>query len=183
VKQILAFSRKETGLRRESVDFGEVLREALRFMRATTPASIRIKETIAPTPSLQADPGQLQQVIVNLITNAAQSIDGAMGTINVRLVPMSDGAQLCLSVSDTGCGMDEATKARIFEPFFTTRGVGKGTGLGLALVHGIIKDHGGCVDVESSPGQGTRFDVILPLSRAAPPGSPPLEAAGRVVQG
>jgi PAS domain S-box-containing protein len=167
VEQILSFSRKDGGQRRENVDLGEVLREALCLMRATVPTSIRIDEAILPTPALDADPGQLQQVIVNLITNAAHAVGEAMGTIGVRLAPMSDSVHLCLSVSDTGCGMDEATMARIFEPFFTTREVGKGTGLGLAVVHGIIKSHGGRIEVESVIGKGTRFDVILPMPAAA----------------
>jgi PAS domain S-box-containing protein len=167
VKQILAFSRKEDEKRREDVDLAKVLHDALGLLRATVPASIRIEETIAPTSPLNADPAQLQQVIVNLVTNAAQAIGETMGTIIVSLRPQADGAHLCLSVADSGCGMDEATKARIFEPFFTTKAVGKGTGLGLAVVHGIIKDHGGRIEVESAPGHGTRFDVILPIQRTA----------------
>jgi PAS domain S-box-containing protein len=167
VNQILAFSRKEGELRRDSVDLGQVLHNALGVMRGTFPAGIRVEEAIAPTPPLEADPAQLEQVIVNLVTNAAQAIGEAAGTIAVMLEPMADGAQLRLSVSDTGCGMDEATKARIFEPFFTTREVGKGTGLGLAVVHGIIKGHGGRIEVESAPGEGARFDVILPVHPAA----------------
>jgi PAS domain S-box-containing protein len=167
VEQILSFSRNESGRRRDDVDLAEVLRDALCLLRATVPTSIRIEQTIAPTPLLEADPGQLQQVIVNLVNNAAQAVGEAMGTIAIRLEPTLDGAHLCLSVSDTGCGMDAATKARVFEPFFTTREVGKGTGLGLAVVHGIIKNHGGRIEVESAPGEGTRFDVILPTLAVA----------------
>jgi signal transduction histidine kinase len=179
VAKILAFSRREGEQRRESVDLGQVLREALGLMRATLPASIRIEETIVPPPPLETDPGQLQQAIVNLMTNAAQAIGDAVGTIGVRLEPAPNGAHVRLSVSDTGCGMDEATKTRLFEPFFTTRDVGKGTGLGLAVVHGIIKGHGGRIEVESAPGQGARFDVILPIRPAAAAGfiPPPRRSA------
>jgi signal transduction histidine kinase len=123
------------------------------------------------------DPNQLHQVIVNLMTNAAQAIGDAMGVITIRLTPEPDGAQLRLSVSDSGCGMDETTKARLFEPFFTTKEVGKGTGLGLAVVHGMIKDHGGRIVVESAPGQGSRFDVFLPIETTKPAAADLVEVA------
>ncbi|HEV8028559.1 MAG TPA: PAS domain S-box protein [Stellaceae bacterium] len=167
VKQILAFSRKEEeGHRRESVDIGAVLRDALQLMRATVPTSIRLEEEIAAVPPVAGDPNQLHQVIVNLVTNAAHAIGEAHGTITVGLRTDADGKALRLSVADTGSGMDAATKARIFEPFFTTKEVGEGTGLGLAVVHGIIKDHGGRIEVESTPGHGTCFDVVLPVTAA-----------------
>jgi PAS domain S-box-containing protein len=166
VKQILAFSRKEEKTQRlEDVDLAIVLRDALQLMRATVPTSIRLVEEIAPPATVAGDPGQLHQVVVNLVANAAQAIGDGHGTITVGL--RADGAALRLFVTDTGCGMDEATKARIFEPFFTTKEVGKGTGLGLAVVHGIVERHGGRIEVASAPGRGTRFDVILPLLSVA----------------
>jgi PAS domain S-box-containing protein len=162
VKQILAFSRKEDGeVRRDGVDLVAVLRDALKLMRATVPTSIALAEEITPAPLVAGDSNRLHQVIVNLVTNAAQAIGEAHGTITVGLRRDGDGAAR-FWVMDTGCGMDEATKARIFEPFFTTKAVGKGTGLGLSVVHGIIKEHGGAIEVESTPGRGTRFDVVLP---------------------
>jgi signal transduction histidine kinase len=163
VKQILAFSRKQE-LRRESFDLGAVAGEALSMLRASIPTSIRLDQSIAATPLIQGDPGQLHQVIVNLVTNAAQAIDAAHGTIAVGL--RTDGASIRLSVADTGCGMDETVRARIFEPFFTTKAVGQGTGLGLAVVHGIVAGHGGCIAVESAPGRGTRIDIVLPIAPA-----------------
>jgi PAS domain S-box-containing protein len=167
VKQILAVSRKEQEQRqRGSVDVAAVLRDALQLLHATVPTSIRLEEDIAAAPTVIGDASQLHQVIVNLVTNAAHAIGEAHGTISVGLRTDADGEALRLSVADTGCGMDEATKARIFEPFFTTKEVGKGTGLGLAVVHGIIKDHGGRIEVESAPGRGTRFDIILPAQGA-----------------
>jgi PAS domain S-box-containing protein len=168
VKQILAFSRKEEAQpQRESVDVAAVLRGAMQLMRATLPASIRLEEEIVPVPPVLGDAGQLQQVIVNIVTNAAHAIGEGQGRITVRLAKDLSIAQLRLSIADTGCGMDEATLARIFEPFFTTKQVGEGTGLGLSVAHGIVKEHGGRIEVASQPGQGTRFDILLPLPRAA----------------
>ena len=167
VKQIVAFSRKEEADRRgENVDFGAVLREALHLMRSTLPASIRLEDNIALTLPVTGDPGELQQVIVNVITNAAQAIGRAQGRIAVRLAPAAEGAELRLTIVDTGCGMDEATLARIFEPFFTTRRVGEGTGLGLSVAHGIVAAHGGRIEAQSTPGRGSRFDIVLPAAPA-----------------
>jgi PAS domain S-box-containing protein len=167
VKQILAFSRKEEeGQPKQSVDVAAVLRAALGLMRATMPTSIRLVEQIAPNPAISGDPSQLQQVIVNIVTNAAQAIGPTHGSITVTLRPEPDGAHLRLSVADTGRGMDEATLARIFEPFFTTKPTGEGTGLGLSMAHGIIKSHGGRIEVKTVPGQGTRFDILLPVAPA-----------------
>jgi signal transduction histidine kinase len=162
VKQILSFARKEER-RGESFDLAAVAREALRMMRASLPATIRLDEAIVPVPSMAGDPNQLHQVIINLVTNAAQAIGEAMGTIDVTVKPDLDGTHLRLAVADTGCGMDEATQARIFEPFFTTKGVGQGTGLGLDTVQRIVKKHRGTIQVTSKPGD-TLFQVWLPLA-------------------
>jgi PAS domain S-box-containing protein len=169
VRRILAFSRKEPN-HRESVDVAAVLNEALEMMRATVPANIHLASVIDSVPRAVGDATQLCQVIVNLVTNAAQAIGLGMGTITVGLHAEPDGAHFRLWVSDTGCGMDEATRARIFEPFFTTKPVGEGTGLGLSVAHGIIGEHGGSIQVASEPGRGTRFDIILP---ALPPDTSP----------
>jgi signal transduction histidine kinase len=168
VGQILAFSRREDQRARESIDPGQVLRRALTLLRATVASSIQIKDRIDAVPVIDADHDQLEQIVINLVNNAAQAIGETTGTIEVGLRQLPDDGYLCLSVVDSGCGMDEATKARIFEPFFTTKGVGKGTGLGLSVVHGIVNDHGGRIEVESAPGQGTRFDVILPIAPPRP---------------
>jgi PAS domain S-box-containing protein len=167
VKQILAFSHKETEERRlQSVDVAVILRDALKLMRATVPTSISFQEQIAPSPAIAGDANKLHQVIVNLVTNAAHAIGTDHGTITVGLRFEAESGAVRFWVADSGCGMDEATRARIFEPFFTTKEVGKGTGLGLSVVHGIIKGHGGRIEVESAPGRGTRFDIVLPAQTA-----------------
>jgi signal transduction histidine kinase len=167
VRQILDFSRKEAPTR-EAVDLAVLLRSSLRMLGATLPATIHIVETIDAVPSVIADPGQLHQIVVNLVVNAAQAIGDRLGTITVMLGAITEAplgsTEVRLSVGDTGCGMDEATRRRIFEPFFTTKSVGEGTGLGLAVVHGIVVSHGGRVEVASALGAGTRIDIFLPAS-------------------
>jgi PAS domain S-box-containing protein len=169
VKQILAFSRKEDVVR-EPVDLAAVAREALRMLRASLPASIRIEQHLDPVPRLFGNAGELQQAIVNLVTNAAQAIGAEPGRIAVSVGPLpqvggalgDDAPSVRLSVADTGCGIDAATLDRVFEPFFTTKPVGGGTGLGLSIAHGIVTRHGGRIDVRSQPGQGSEFTMILP---------------------
>jgi PAS domain S-box-containing protein len=170
VKQILAFSHKESEeqppQQPQSVDVAAVLRDALKLMRATVPTSISFEEQITAAPPIAGDPNKLHQVIVNIVTNASHAIGADNGTITVGLRFEAERGAVRFWVMDSGCGMDEATKERIFEPFFTTKEVGKGTGLGLSVVHGIIKSHGGQIEVESAPGRGTRFDIVLPIQAA-----------------
>jgi signal transduction histidine kinase len=169
VKQILAFSRKEDLVRKE-VDLVRVARDALQMLRASLPATIQIVDRILEVPKVFGDAGELHQVIVNLVTNAAQAIGGGVGKITVTVwaaaerqsSPDEAGPAVCLSIADTGCGMDEATVERVFEPFFTTKGVGDGTGLGLSMVHGIVTRHGGRITIRSRPGEGSEFTLWLP---------------------
>jgi PAS domain S-box-containing protein len=165
VNQILTFSRMEGAPAQSSVDVGAVLREALQRLRATVPPSIHLAEEIAPVSAITGDADQLRQVVVNLLTNAVQAIGQAQGSITASLQPA--GADLRLSVADTGCGMEEAILARVFEPFFSTKPVGEGTGLGLAVAYGIVKAHGGRIEAKSTPGQGSRFDIFIPVPAAA----------------
>jgi signal transduction histidine kinase len=172
VGRILAFSRKEA-VTRSAVDLADLTRSALKLLRASLPATITLEGRIATVPPVMGDAGQLLQIVINLVTNAGQAIASGLGTITVETAPAplgadpSSGAAVRLTVSDTGCGMDQATAARLFEPFFTTKPVGEGTGLGLSVVHGIIRQHGGRIAVESRVGAGTRFDVYLPALEAA----------------
>jgi two-component system cell cycle sensor histidine kinase/response regulator CckA len=139
---------------------------------------------IDEVPPVLGNSGQLHQIVLNLATNAAQAIGGGMGEIAIGLhvQPATEDrngapalASICLSVADTGRGMDEATRSRIFDPFFTTKPVGEGTGLGLSVVHGIVTAHGGQIAVSSAPGKGTRFDIHFPIHGildARPPAAP-----------
>ncbi len=172
VKQILAFSRKQD-IQKSRINPAEVLREALHMLRATLPLNITFVERIETVPLIFADGGQLQQVVVNLVTNAAQAIGTARASITVELSPVAPiagrrGDFVRLRITDTGCGMEKAVLDRIFEPFFTTKPVGEGTGLGLSVVHGIVTGHGGTIDVESRPGKGTAFTILLPIAEPAP---------------
>ncbi len=161
VGQILAFSRREQASTRE-FDLTDIAGEALMMLRASIPSMIALVDHIEPALPMMGDPGQLHQVLVNLVVNAAQAIGDRRGTVTVRAQRENDGSHIRLSVADPGCGMDGVTRERVFEPFFTTKEVGKGTGLGLSIVHGIVTNHGGAIAVESAPGQGTRFDILLP---------------------
>jgi PAS domain S-box-containing protein len=183
VQQILTFSRRQTEeMQRQPLK--PLVEEALGLMRSLLPAGLKLV-TRLPSTGLQvlADATQMQQVLMNLCTNAWQSMEGGSGDITVALSEvrmdasqalqlggLASGAYACLSVADNGPGMDIETQRRIFEPFFTTKAPGTGTGLGLAVVHGIVKAHRGVIDLHSRPGEGTRFDVYLPLAAAGPAG-------------
>ncbi|MFA6545931.1 MAG: PAS domain S-box protein, partial [Limisphaerales bacterium] len=178
VRQILAFSRRQEQ-QRQPMQLQFVVREALKLLRSTVPATIEIKTHLADTPTVLADPSQIHQVVMNLCTNAAQAMRGRPGVLKVELdeveadagfaqthADLAPGHYVRLTVADTGCGMDRATQERIFEPFFTTKPPGEGTGLGLSVVHGIMKSHDGSVSVYSQPGEGTTFHLYFPVLNA-----------------
>ena len=162
------------------------MKECVKLLRATIPAMVDISCNLDPdcAPVL-ADPTQIHQVIMNLCTNAWQALPKNSGYIRVDLEMcdieeslaarhpgLAAGPAVRLSISDNGSGIDKATLERIFEPFFTTKPVGKGSGLGLSVVHGIVKSHRGVITVESEPGKGTVFHVYLPprqTRRTRPP--------------
>jgi PAS domain S-box-containing protein len=176
VRQLLAFSRKQV-LEFKPVDLNQILKQFENLLRRTIREDVAM--TMAPAPSLpliRADTGQLEQVIMNLAVNAqdampeggeltietvATELDSAYAAERPGVTP---GSYVMLSVSDTGSGMDADTRSRLFEPFFSTKGKDKGTGLGLATVYGIVKQHGGNIWVYSEPGRGTTFKVYLPVS-------------------
>jgi PAS domain S-box-containing protein len=175
VQQILTFSRRKSSERRPQ-RLAPAVGDALELLRATLPAAIEIAEHIEQdTPIVLVDLAQIHQIVMNLATNAVQAIGARPGTLSVtlRAVDVSEavvrqrpnlrpGPNVLLSVSDTGCGMDEQTRSRIFEPFYTTKGPGEGTGLGLAVVHGIVLGHDAALAVQSELGKGTTFEIYFP---------------------
>ncbi len=177
VIQILTFSRQEKNTIR-LMKVQPIVKEALKLMRATIPATIDIKQDIAAEcGQIKADPTQIHQVIMNLVTNAYHAMEKTGGELNVGLKEiqlgrhdlitpdMTPGDYVCLTVSDTGMGIDEEVKRKIFDPFFTTKENGRGTGMGLAVVHGIATGMGGAVQAYSEPGKGSVFHVYLPIKK------------------
>jgi PAS domain S-box-containing protein len=169
VEQILTFSRSHE--KKEILQhIHPIVKEVMKLMRVTLPATIQIKEEIDEHCGLvSVDPVQIHQVLINLCTNSAHAMAGRRGTMTVRLAKAGrdeDGMEWVeLSVADTGCGIEAEMLDRIFEPYFTTKEKSRGTGMGLAMVHGIITRQGGRITVESQIGVGTVFRVLLPISR------------------
>ena len=174
VAQILTFGRR-TEQNKQIVRMDVVLKEAMKLLRASIPATIEIRAEIAAHISVLADQTQLHQIIMNLCTNAYHAMRESGGILKVALgkvevslddyvmgFEVSPGSYVQLEVSDTGCGMDKETQERIFEPYFSTKEYGDGVGLGLAVVHGIVKAHDGQIVVYSEKDRGTTFKVFLP---------------------
>lgn len=192
VRQILTFSRNEPP-QRTAVPVAEVAHDTGRLLRVTLPPGIELHMQLpAGLPPVLADATQVEQALLNLCTNAIHAIHGAgsaRGAIHVEAtavqpdqrlserLALAPGHYVALTVRDTGPGMDAATLERIFEPFFTTKPVGQGTGLGLAVVHGVMRTHEGAVDVHSVPGQGSRFTLYFPAAPAGVVAPTPVSAA------
>jgi PAS domain S-box-containing protein len=191
-RHLLAFGRGQVLLPRV-LDLNAEIEAALPMLRRLMPENVEIATELDPdTSPVHADPGQLEQVLMNLALNARDAMpDGGtlrLATANTDIAEpdprpayMAAGAYVRLRVTDTGHGMDAATRAQVFEPFFTTRGVGRGAGLGLSTVYGIVKQSGGYIMVESEPGHGTTFHILLPRvtepGLTAGPGTPELAPA------
>ncbi|MCC6750365.1 MAG: PAS domain S-box protein [Deltaproteobacteria bacterium] len=173
-RQLLAFSRRQV-LQPQVLDLNERLPEMSRMLRRIIGEDVELELKLAPgTAPIKVDPGQLEQVVVNLAVNARDSMpDGGLLTVATEELParaadatpgLRAGSErrILLRVTDSGSGMDRATIERVFEPFFTTKGLGQGTGLGLSTVHGIVEQSGGNITVESEQGIGTTFRIVLP---------------------
>jgi PAS domain S-box-containing protein len=175
VHQILTFSRQEKRAPKP-LHIGHLVKEALEMLRSTLPSTIEITQQLSPDVEyVMADPTQIHQIIINLCTNAAQAMEEEGGQLTIQLSQVDltardvsghpdvqPGGYVKLSVQDTGKGIAPDIIGKIFHPYFTTKDKGKGTGLGLAMVHGIIKSYGGFIDVKSRPGKGTVFHVCIP---------------------
>ena len=178
-RQLLAFSRRQV-LKPEVLDLNLIILDLEKMLRRLIGEDISLRVQLSKHPALiKADPGQVEQVILNLVVNARDAIEsGGRIAIESSHVELSEPGQraranVLLSVKDSGQGMDEETRARIFEPFFTTKERGRGTGLGLATVYGIVQQSGGTIAVNSVPGLGSTFKVYLPATREQPSEQPP----------
>jgi CheY-like chemotaxis protein len=175
VSQILAFSRQGEQ-ERKPLDIGPIVKEGLKFLRSSLPATIEIRQEIeGELGTIEGNPTQVYQVLMNLCTNAAHAMGDRGGLLEVSLskvdldertlnasMGIEPGPYSRLRVRDTGHGIPPEVLKRIFDPYFTTKGVGKGTGLGLAVVHGIVKSYGGGIAVSSEVGKGSTFDIYFP---------------------
>jgi two-component system, cell cycle sensor histidine kinase and response regulator CckA len=179
VRQILAFSR-QTPHEKKPVLVASIVKEAVKLLRAALPATILVNQHYDSSGWVLTDPIQIHQVVMNLGTNASLAMRDHGGTLDFAVTEVEldanaaarhpgllPGRHISLTVKDTGCGIAPESIGRIFEPFFTTRGKGEGTGLGLSVVYGIVKEAGGAILVNSEPGFGTTFDVLLPLCNPA----------------
>ena len=173
IHQILTFSRRSKD-DRKLVHLDPLVKETLKMLRATLPSTIEIREDVDSHKPVLADPAQMHQVIMNLCTNAYQAMRENGGVLAVSVGDEDAGdpdspteagnGRVQLEVLDTGCGMEPAIQGKIFDPYFTTKEPGEGTGLGLAVVRGIVDNHGGAIEVSSRPGQGTRIRIRFPAA-------------------
>lgn len=186
VRQMLTYTRCQDRAK-SPLELSRVLRDTLDFLRSSLPSSVIMRESIADElPLVDADAGQLHQVLVNLCTNASQAMPDSRGTLEVSAevlevsTPDGDltpGSWVRIDVTDDGRGMNSRVRERIFDPFFTTQDIGNGSGLGLCVCQGIVKSHGGTIEVRSRPGAGTTVSVHLPASRRGAASSRPSGAS------
>ena len=206
VQQILAFGRRQK-LERKPTTLAPVVMESVRLLRSTFPAGVELKVNCsADVPAVLADATQVKQLLLNLCTNSLHAVqdqaragqitvdlsahnedgfpyEGQERRLNPKRPAVREGRYARLTVSDNGRGMDDETRAHIFEPFFTTKPVGKGTGLGLSVVHGIVQAHEATIEVESNPGEGSRFIINFPAIEDPVPAEPPPVAETAPVPG
>ena len=181
VQQILTFSHQGASPQRQACQLQPVVKEAMVLLRFVLPSTIRLNLVTQTVHPVLADPTQIHQVLMNLCVNAQHAMEGRQGELNVTLDELQVTPPLCercpdlhpglhvrISVADTGCGIPAENLERIFDPFFTTKVVGKGTGLGLAVVLGIVRNHGGAIRVDSQPGKGSKFQIFLPAQMEQP---------------
>ena len=194
VKQILAFSRQRPQ-KKKPVRISPIIKESLKLLRSSIPTTIEIHQNISSESDIvRADPTQINQVLINLCTNAAHAMGEKAGVLEVSLEDieldedsaihyhdLSSGKYVRLTVSDTGHGIEPKILERIFDPYFTTKGVGEGSGMGLSVVHGIVKSHGGYISADSELGKGTTFQVFFPYIESKP--EPEIEITVEIPRG
>ncbi len=160
VQNLKSFAREDT-LSMVPQDLNECVESMIRMVWNELKYKCHVERDFGELPPVPCHAGRINQVVVNMLVNAAQAMPADGGTIRVSTAVVDDAA--VITIADDGCGMDEQTRKHIFDPFFTTKDVGKGTGLGLSISHGIVEDHGGRIEVDSTPGRGTTFRIHLPL--------------------
>ncbi|MBW2012180.1 MAG: response regulator [Deltaproteobacteria bacterium] len=194
VKQILAFSR-QSPQQMKPVRISPIIKESLKLLRSSIPKTIEIHQNISSkSDTVRADPTQINRVLINLCTNAAHAMGEKAGVLEVSLediemdedsaihyYDLSSGKYVRLTVSDTGHGIEPKTLERIFDPYFTTKKLGEGSGMGLSVIHGIVKTHGGGISVSSEPGKGTVFHVLFPCIEDEP--EPEVDVAVEIPRG
>ncbi|MBU0767836.1 MAG: response regulator [Proteobacteria bacterium] len=182
VRKLLSFGRKTDGRELKPIEIVPVVKNALKFIRSTIPTTIDIRQNILVTDeTILAVPTQISQVIMNLCVNSYHAMDQTGGVIEINMErtildeegvksypDLNEGHYFKITVSDTGPGLDAEIIDQIFDPYFTTKEVGKGSGMGLAVVHGIVKNHNGAISVASEAGKGTTFTVLFPLAERMP---------------
>ena len=179
-KQILLFST-QVPQEPKPLEIAPIIKESLALLRATIPTTIEIQRSLSSSSMVMADPTQIHQIMINICSNATHAMREKGGKLSVSLddtylygwennhvSELTAGPYLRLTISDTGHGMDESIVERIFDPFFTTKQVGEGSGMGLSVVHGIVKSHKGAIDVCSVPGEGTTFKIYFPIIESVP---------------
>jgi PAS domain S-box-containing protein len=179
VRQMLTYAKGDEKPKK-SMDIVPVVRDGLSLVRASLPASVAIRTFLPESlPRVLANPTQIQQVLINLCKNAADALPGNQGRIDVALEAVEndarDGERVRLKVTDNGSGMEPMVLEKALDPFFTTKGPGLGTGMGLAVVHGIMQSHGGEVEVDSRPGRGTAVSTVFPVAREGANGESGIE--------
>lgn len=176
VRQLLGFAHK-TDQKRKPIKLVPVIRDSLKFLRATLPTSVTFRQNIqVSADTVLADPTQIHQIMLNLYTNAAHAMEETGGTLEISIQnlvldnnsadiypDLSPGNYVAMKVSDTGQGISPEIKDRIFDPYFTTKEIGKGSGMGLSVVHGILQNHQGAISFDSEPGKGTTFTLFFPV--------------------
>jgi two-component system cell cycle sensor histidine kinase/response regulator CckA len=176
VQQLLTLARKST-IKVESVNVNGLIERLITLITQTFPKTIELNPVLEPDlPPIMADKNQIEQALLNLCVNARDAMsDGGRLSFKTQSIEGAtlqgfgktlDGRYVCIEVSDTGVGMDESTRKRVFEPFFTTKNMGQGTGLGLSVVYGIVKNHNGFINVESKPESGTSFKLYFPVAQS-----------------
>lgn len=166
VGNLRTFARTHTQERR-SADLVAGIQSTLKLLNSQFRTDVIVQQSLQPLPLVNCNLSELNQVFLNLLVNAGHAVEGRKGA-TISIATRADKKNVYIEIADNGCGMSEAVKEQIFVPFFTTKPVGKGTGMGMSIAYGIVADHGGEIELESTEGEGTRFTITLPIDGPEP---------------